>query len=327
MPLNPPITWLFSVKNGMPFLRQTLESLANQTYKNQKILAWDDCSTDGSLEELRRWIPNRIPGRIFGGTSLRLGPCLAFLVEQADTELCARIDADDIAHPHRLELQVAYMMEHPQVAVLGSQTQTIDADGKETPSWKFPASDADARWLARFTTPFAHPAVVFRRDAVLAAGNYPVDFEFEDSALWIRMSVMGFEFQNLHQPLLKYRRRNASLTGSIENWLPVNRKIAQFCASVMFPGIPDPAWAMELWDATHPHKRITTPKFWHLRVLDRAAVAHARQAGKPDDYFLKCYAFKEQRYMVRRDILARFGLGPLIGVRERLARKRSLSVG
>src|SRR5579863_7830623 len=105
-----PVTWLISTKQSMPFLPLTLESIANQTYRNQKILAWDDCSTDGSLEELRRWIPSRIPGRIFAGKSLRLGPCLAYLVEQADTELCARIDGDDIAYPHRLERQVAYML-------------------------------------------------------------------------------------------------------------------------------------------------------------------------------------------------------------------------
>jgi glycosyltransferase involved in cell wall biosynthesis len=321
MPVSPPVTWLISVKNGMPFLPLTLESIANQTYANHKVLGWDDCSTDGSLDELHRWIPSRIPGRIFEGKSLRLGPCLAFLVEQADTEFCARIDGDDIAHPYRLERQVAYMMEHPEASVLGSQTQFIDAAGEELPSGKFPLCDADARWLARFTTPFAHSALIYRRSAVLAAGNYPAEFQFEDNGLWTRMSVMKFEFHNVPDVLTRYRRTDTSATGLIEDWLPPFREIAKAYASTIFPGIPDPRQAMELWEATHPHKRSLAPTLRHLKALDQAAVAHARQVGKPDDYFLNCDVYKEQRYIVRRDILKRYGLGPLIQMRERLARK------
>jgi glycosyltransferase involved in cell wall biosynthesis len=311
----------------MPFLPLALESIANQSYTNHKILAWDDCSTDESLDELQRWIPDRIPGRIFSGKSLRLGACLAFLVEQADTELCARLDGDDVAYPYRLQSQAAYMVEHPEVALLGGQAQTIDGDGKELPSWDYPIRDADARWLARYTCTLAHSSLMFRRSAILAAGNYPRAFEFEDAALWIRMSVMNFEFHNLPENLIKYRRTNVSLTGLIEDWLATNRGFAKFSASIMFPGIPDPVQAMELWEATHPHQRSVAPKLWHLKALDRAAVAHARLVGKADDYFLNCDAFKEQRYLVRRDILRRFGLGPLVHLRERLARKQRLSVG
>ena len=145
---NPPVTWLLSVKNNMPFLAETLRSIAEQTYRNHKILAWDDCSTDGSLEELQKWIPAVIPGKIFSGKSLRLGPCLAFLVEQADTELCARIDGDDIAVPHRLEKQVRYMLDHPEVAVLGSRMQVIDENGNELPSWAHPVDEAEINWDA-----------------------------------------------------------------------------------------------------------------------------------------------------------------------------------
>lgn len=112
MPQQACVTWLMSVRNGMPYVSETLASIAAQTYANHKILVWDDCSTDGTLEVLRKWVPDCIPGHIFAGHSLRLGPSLAFLVEQADTELCARIDADDISLPDRLEKQVAFLAAH-----------------------------------------------------------------------------------------------------------------------------------------------------------------------------------------------------------------------
>jgi glycosyltransferase involved in cell wall biosynthesis len=95
------ITWLMPVRNAMPFLRETLASIAAQTHTNSEILVWDDDSDDGTLEELRRWIPSRIPGTIFRGRSQSVGKISAFLVEQARTELCARIDADDVNEPYQ----------------------------------------------------------------------------------------------------------------------------------------------------------------------------------------------------------------------------------
>lgn len=326
MNVNPPVTWLMSVKDSMPYLPLTLESIANQTYTNHKILAWDDCSSDGSLEELKRWVPARIPGRIFEGESRRLGPCLAFLVEQADTELCARIDGDDVAYPQRLERQVAYMQAHPEVAVLGSRIQMIDEAGEDLWLWQVPERDADIRWILRYKTVLSHPGVLFRRSAILAAGNYP-DFKYEDSVLWIRMSVMNFEIHNITEPLIRYRRTSTSSTGTIGDWMPITRAFAESCAAFMFPGISDPAEAMELWEATNFDAGKVKTKLRHLRALDQVAVAHARQVDRPDDYFLNCDAFKEQRYHVRRRVLESFGLGPLIRLRARLAKKEMSSVG
>lgn len=306
------------VKNGMPYLPLTLESIAAQTYRNQSLLVWDDCSTDGSLEELHRWIPERIPGRIFEGKPLRIGPCLAFLVEQAGTEFCARIDGDDIAHPERLEQQVAYLQSHPQVAVLGSYIQMIDSEGRETSVWRMPYKDADVRWTLRYSTVIPHPAVLFRRSAVLAAGNYPT-YKYEDSALWIRMSVMNYELENFPEPLLQYRRTDTSSTGTVVDWLPITRTFAEFSAPIMFPGIADPKQAMELWDASNQQSDKVQPRLRHLRAYAQAAVAHARHVGKPDNYFLNCDAYREKRYHLRRRVLEGFGLGPLLRLRDRLA--------
>src|SRR5437763_1462931 len=92
---GPPVTWLMPVKNGMPYLPHTLRSIEAQTYKNWRVLASDNGSTDGTLEELQRWIPSRLPGRIIADEPLSLGKSLARLVGKAETELCARSDVDD----------------------------------------------------------------------------------------------------------------------------------------------------------------------------------------------------------------------------------------
>ena len=104
------VTWLIPVLNGMPYISETLASIEAQTYQNWEVLVWDNGSTDGTLEELEKWIPTRLPGRIITGEPLSLGDSLARMVEECKTELCARIDADDINLPERLEKQVAFFL-------------------------------------------------------------------------------------------------------------------------------------------------------------------------------------------------------------------------
>ncbi len=326
---QPCVTWLLSVKNSLPFLRQTLESIRCQTYQNHKLLVWDDCSTDGTLEELERWVPAIIPGKILSGRSLRLGASLAFLVEQADTELCARIDGDDVNLPQRLERQVAFMQAHPEVGVLGSMTEHIDEHGHQRPGWYYPVQDAEIRWRSRWQTSFCHPTVMFRRSAVLAAGNYR-DFQVEDFDLWVRMSLVT-EFHNLSEPLVQYRRYSSSLTGEVNDFYPFELKTATLNAGILFSGITDPTKALSLWRNAHTYRpdpaKHRSPagvfeSFRDLKTFVTSAVAFARQVGKPEDYFLNTELCKNQAYCMRRKFFQTCGLGPLYTWRARTATAR-----
>ena len=109
------VTWLLPVLNAMPHLRDTLASMADQSWHLHHVIAWDNGSSDGSVEELRRWIPHRLPGRIVTDRPAGLGASLAAMVELADTELCARIDSDDVNEPDRLRAQVELMTGRPEV--------------------------------------------------------------------------------------------------------------------------------------------------------------------------------------------------------------------
>jgi glycosyltransferase involved in cell wall biosynthesis len=83
------VNWLIPVRNGMPYLPETLTSIENQTYQGWGVLVWDDGSTDGTMEELKKWIPHRLPGQIMSGAPLGVGGALAKLVEASQTEYCA----------------------------------------------------------------------------------------------------------------------------------------------------------------------------------------------------------------------------------------------
>ncbi len=315
---TPPVTWLLPVRNGMPYVTATLYSIAHQTYGNHKIIAWDNGSIDGTVEELHRWIPSKIPGLVVDHRPMRLGPSLAAMVEMADTELCARMDGDDLNLLDRLEEQVAFLQSHPNIGVLGGQLELIDEhDHKiDDDTWGYPVHDADIRWTLRWRNQFAHNAVLFRRSVILAAGNYRDHQPYEDFDLWQR-AAYHTEMHNLPRILVRYRRITTSSTGTIKSYVPTDRAAAELNASILFPGVPLDQ-VMSLWEATHPLQLHLPSKFQHIRQLTNAAQLLARKLGKPDDYFTETDTFKKQYLRLRRRFFKRIGIMPLIRLRERV---------
>jgi hypothetical protein len=211
------VTWLLPVKNGMPYLSETLASIEAQTYKSWEVLVWDNGSTDGTVEELKKWIPSRLPGRVVTDSPLPLGESLAEMVRQANTEFCARIDADDINFPERLEKQVDFLLKNPDVAVLGSQIECIDNRGKKhRERLDYPLQHDDIVHTMLRVCAMSHPAITFRRSAILEIGNYRDVFvagqrsPSEDYDLWLRIATR-FKLANLDLTLLKYRIHDRSI--------------------------------------------------------------------------------------------------------------------
>lgn len=317
----------------MPYLNEALESMAAQTYKNAKVLVWDDCSTDGSLEELQRWIPSRLPGQIFSGRTAKIGACLAFLVEQADTELLARMDADDICLPDRLQKQVEFMVNHPEVGVLSSCCIFIDPAGKNVKNASWFTEDAEIRWAMPWSQGFVHPSVMLRRPVVLQGGNYPVDFKWEDGLLFNRLALIT-EFRCLPEVLLKYRQHPSSNTGlvtdngnavSSRNMIPFEREVAVRMKPDLDPELGPELWDLDefvaFWNSTHP--RLADKAFqipWRYKqILKDLAIRRARRIGKPDDYFQNTPLYRSQQYHLRRRWMENHGLGPVIRLRRSLA--------
>lgn len=209
--MPPRVTWLLPVRNGEKYLERTLISIAEQDYPAHAhtVYAWDDGSSDGTPDLLRKWIGREVQGRIISNERIGLGRALAQLTVAAQTELLARIDADDHAEPDRLTRQVEYLCDHRKVGVLGTQMHRLDSREVLT---DHPTSDAEIRWALRFTNPVAHPTVMMRRSAVLEAGNYrDLPPGNEDYDLWVRMALL-VRFATLDQPLLGYRIHEDSAT-------------------------------------------------------------------------------------------------------------------
>ncbi|HSK21317.1 MAG TPA: glycosyltransferase [Longimicrobiales bacterium] len=197
----------------MPYLRETLASIEAQTCRGWQILAWDNGSVDGTVEELNRWIPERLPGKIVTDRPASLGDARAQLVLEAPTELCAWIDADDINAPNRLELQLNFLAANPAVAAVGGQLTVVDAAGRMLPGIRFALEDHAIVTDMLNGPGLAQPSVLFRRSAVLAVGNYRHvgAVNVEDYDLWLRLAVR-YQLANVEESVLRYRVHERSTT-------------------------------------------------------------------------------------------------------------------
>jgi len=249
------VTWLMPILNGMPYLPEALESLRTQTYGKAEVLVWDNGSTDGTLEVLDQWIPHKIPGRVYRDRPLSLGLSLRALVEEARTPLCARMDADDISLPTRLERQVAHLEAHPEMAA--NCTDYIRVDEQLKPSlghpWH-PRSYTDILHGLLFACRFSHPSVLFRRDKVLDVGSFQdnsvpdAPYWPEDYDLWQRL-FSRHKGVMLADRLLLYRHQSNSLSQN-EMRLKRNRegRARVFTANAaQFAGIDQPHVARQLY--------------------------------------------------------------------------------
>ncbi len=206
------VTWLLPVKNGMPYLPAALESIAAQTFTDWEIIAWVNGSDDGTLEELRHWIPSRLPGRIVADRPGSYGRAMAEMTRMADTELCAIVHADDVNAPERLAVQTAFLDAHPEVAVAGGAYSVIDGEGRQISAagHVYKRHDDIVNYMIQ-NTAIGCPTALFRRAAVLEAGNHRDIALVEDYDLWLRLAARH-RLANVENCVLHYRVHERSAT-------------------------------------------------------------------------------------------------------------------
>ena len=128
------------------------------------------------------------------------------------------MDADDISHPQRLALQVAYLAAHPEVDVVGSLVRIFPKIGITTGMARYERwlnQAVDAALLERdifVESPLVHPSTLFRREAVLAVGGYLESDWPEDYYLWLRLWLAGHKLAKVERPLLFWRDGPTRLT-------------------------------------------------------------------------------------------------------------------
>lgn len=135
-----------------------------------------------------------------------LGNALKIGVSSAKNDIIARMDSDDICLPDRFEKQINYLETHPECDIIGGQmTEFIGNPDNIVSRREVPLSNEDIYQYMKSRCGLNHVTVMFRKNAVISAGNYKDCFWNEDYYLWVRMMIKGCHFANLPDVLVNVR--------------------------------------------------------------------------------------------------------------------------
>ena len=201
---TPKVTVLLPVFNGEKYLREAIDSILAQTFTDFEFLIIDDGSTDNTWDILTSFQDPRVR-LIKNSVNMGLTRALNKGLGLARGEYVARMDADDISLPERLQRQEAFLDINQNIAMVGCWVEMIDENGQKTKRVNFPIVPYLLRWRLLFTNTFAHSAVMFRKDAALGVGGYSEKLRYaQDYDLWSRISI-HWDVANIPSELVEWR--------------------------------------------------------------------------------------------------------------------------
>lgn len=201
--MNELVSIVIAIYNGEKFLKETIDSLVNQTYKNIEIIVVVNCTNDDTIKILESYEDERI--KIFETNICQLAFNLNYGLMQSKGAYVVRIDADDIAINTRIEKQLE-IIKNKNYDIVGSNIIYINESGNEIGTQKYNEKDHDIRKAIYFKCPIAHPSVMYKKNVILKHSGYLNGKVSEDYDLWIRlMRDKNVKFYNIQESLLLYR--------------------------------------------------------------------------------------------------------------------------
>lgn len=238
---HPSLSVIMSVYNDARHLREAVDSVLAQTFADFEFLIVNDGSTDNSPAMLDSIAATDPRIKLFHRVNHGLIDSLNFMIEEARAPYLARMDSDDVCRPERFEKQMAFLAAHPDIIVLGTNTDELDENSRLMPchDWHPLDHDGIAETLKR-RTPICHPSVVMHRGAVRRVGGYRRAFKYcEDYDLWLRLVTQG-QLANLRDRLLLYRRSPDQVSQRHVIEQTIGAELARLAYQERQAGRPDP---------------------------------------------------------------------------------------
>lgn len=204
------VSILMPVYNASAYLQEAIESIINQTFTDWELIIINDGSTDKSAEICKYFNDTRI--RYFEHKeNCKLIATLNEGIDLCKGQYIARMDADDISMPKRLEKQLAFLENNPDYILVGTNAYVIDQHEKIIGKIINPESNNFLQVSLLFTTPFVHPSIMIRTH-ILKQNKYSTQYiHSEDQELWMRIACLG-KIANLKSMLFKYRIHNTNVS-------------------------------------------------------------------------------------------------------------------
>ena len=202
---QPIVSVIITAYNEGACIEKSLQSVVNQSYRNIEILVFTDGCTDNTVGVVKKL--SDLDSRIIlleSKENVGKGKGRNTAMENAKGDLLAIFDADDYMHPTRIEKQVKFFQENPEISILGTQLNYIDKNSGKKNITHFPTTHSEI-WKAPFRSiPLANPSAMIRKK-VFEAVRFKEELLFaQDYDLWFQSHNQGFRFANLEEVLVDY---------------------------------------------------------------------------------------------------------------------------
>lgn len=196
-------------KEQPDWLNEAIKTMLEQTLPPNEFVIVKDGKLTKELDEIIDGYVEKYPD-LFNIVALEnnsgLGIALCEGIKRCKNEIVARMDSDDIALPERCEREMHCLTDDPELQLVGSSVMEFCGSIDNVLSYrKLPETNEEINKFARKRCPFAHPSVMYRKQAVLNAGNYRHYPYFEDYDLWVRMLTNGCKCKNIGDCLVYMR--------------------------------------------------------------------------------------------------------------------------
>jgi glycosyltransferase involved in cell wall biosynthesis len=239
--MTPLLSVVMPVRNGARWLGEAIDSVLQQTFSELELLVIDDASTDQTPQILTEWSRRDGRIRVLRQHDRGLVAALNYGLAEARGPLMARLDADDLAAPERLERQIRILDNDPRIGLLGSWAQRIDEHGQSRGNLRPETRPEKLVDILTHANPFIHSSITLRTEIARGLGGYRAVFEAaEDYDLWLRMSEVT-SLANLPEPLVQYRRHGSNVTAQKAVRQSFSVRLAQRAAWVRRRTGRDPA--------------------------------------------------------------------------------------
>lgn len=203
---KPLISVVMPAYNAQEYISIAIESILSQTLKQFELIIINDCSRDKTLDIIKSFLKKDYRVKLVNNdTRLYIADSLNKGISFAKSNIIARMDADDISFPNRLELQFRLINSSKNIAAVGTNIVLIDTAGKEIATRRYPHSSKELKSCLFRYSPFAHPVVMFKKNMFEEVGGYNRKYSpTEDLDLWFRLG-RKYDFKSISKALLKYR--------------------------------------------------------------------------------------------------------------------------
>lgn len=204
--MNNKVSIIMGVYNGSKYIRDSIESIINQTYKNWEFIICDDCSSDNTIEIIKEYMKNDSRIKLIkNDKNMGLAATLNKCLDECTGEYIARQDDDDISLPNRLEKQVKFLDKEHKYDLIGSKSNLID---KYNNIWGISnkiVQNPNAINLLNGPC-FIHPTIMIRKCVIDKLNGYDEKaIRVEDYDLWFRFFAEGYRAFNMDEALINYR--------------------------------------------------------------------------------------------------------------------------